>query len=104
MASKTPIQQQHNNKTMGRLLENVHDAIMAAIPETEVGIRNALQNYIDTIWNKAPEVRQGPEVYGPYTDILVSHICANGLLVEGEDAEWKFVVQDIFNGRTGPKE
>ena len=82
-----------------RLIEDVHDRIMAVIPETETVIRGDLEIFISSTWNKAPEVRMGPEVYSPYFYILLNNIENYGRLVEGVDEGWKFEVRDIFAGK-----
>jgi hypothetical protein len=82
---------------MTRLIENVHDRIMKVIPETETALIKDLEKFINSIWNKAPEVRCGPEVYTPYYNILWNH--GFGEIIKGHDPDWMFQVRDIFADR-----
>lgn len=82
---------------MARLIEDVHDRIIKVIPANETALIKDLDKFIKSIWNKAPEVRCGPEVYVPYYNILWNH--GFGEVVKGQDPDWKFHVRDIFAGR-----
>jgi len=84
-------------RIMARLIEDVHDRIIKVIPETETDLLQDLDKFINSIWNKAPEVRCSSEVYVPYYNILWNH--GFGELDRDQDPDWKFHVRDIFAGR-----
>jgi hypothetical protein len=79
---------------MGRLIEEVNKKIYRAIPVEQIKFRKELLNYMETLWNKAPEVRSGPDVYMQYASILAKWIdphCENL-------KPWEKNIIDIFNG------
>lgn len=59
---------------MSRYIDDVHKKIYDAIPSSEIEFRNELKEYIESIWNKAPEVRKSSETYIPYYLILKKYI------------------------------
>ncbi len=79
---------------MGRLIEDVHKQIYRIIPLDKIELRGNLRAYVDSLWNKAPEVRSGPEVYLPYASILSAWIDPHGENL----ADWEIQVIKIFNG------
>ncbi len=79
---------------MGRLIEEVHQQIYRAIPFDQIQLRNELRTYVETLWNKAPEVRAGPEVYLPYASILAKWIDPHSENIK----PWQKNIIDIFNG------
>lgn len=78
---------------MSRRIEDVYKQIIVKIPDSEQELKLKLKNFIDCIWNKAPEVRSGPEVYFPFAHILSQHIHPH----ESNFTGWKKEVVDIFN-------
>ena len=76
---------------MGRLIEKVIDEMLVTIPVTERKLIQDLKEYRESLWNKAPEVRSGPECFLPVQRLL----CKNILLF---DEEWKTKLLRIFNG------
>ena len=80
-----------------RNILDVHKEIMNVIPDENIIFKNDLQKYIDSIWNKAPEVCRGSDTFIPYTFILYKYI-PNPHTLNENDPNWKFKVRDIFNG------
>lgn len=74
-----------------RDIVNVHSQIYAIIPKENEEFREELEEFINSTWNLAPEVRSGPEVYIPYTNILYKYI-------PNPNCDWQIKVRDIFNG------
>lgn len=81
---------------MSRLIEQVYEQIIVKIPKEQVKLREDLEKFIGGLWNKAPEVRSGPEVYLPFANILAQHIDPHECNLTG----WKKQVVDIFNGES----
>lgn len=81
---------------MGRFIENVHQKIMEIIPENEKDFRKELSDYIESIWNKAPEVRQSSESFIPYYLILSKYI-PNYTELNETDPDWWIKTRDIFS-------
>jgi len=76
---------------MVRLIEKVIDKMLEVIPVTEAMLIRDLKDYRESLWNKAPEVRSGPECFLPVQRLLCRHIL---LFDEG----WKTNLLRIFNG------
>ena len=76
---------------MGRLIEKVIDKMLEVIPVTERKLIQDLKDYRESLWNKAPEVRSGPECFLPLQRLLCKHVL---LFDEG----WKTKLLRIFNG------
>ena len=53
------------------------------------------QNYIDSLWNIAPEVRRSSHTYIPYFNIMSKYI-PNITELKDSDPEWWFECRDIF--------
>jgi conjugal transfer/entry exclusion protein len=64
---------------------------MQIIPETETNLRSKISNYLENnIWNKAPEILNGYDLWMDLFNILKYNI--------GEmDAEWKQEILKIYN-------
>jgi hypothetical protein len=69
---------------------DVINRILEVIPTTETLLINELQEYRDSLWNKAPEIRTTRDGFLPVQKILSKHI----LLL---DNDWKLQVLHIFN-------
>lgn len=80
---------------MSRFIEDVHEQIIRCIPEEEADFRLELNDYINSTWNKAPEVRKSAETFIPYYYILSKYISSFSELNEAEP-KWKFDIIDIF--------
>ncbi len=80
---------------MGRFIEDVHKKILEQIPTNQTEFREELQNYIDSLWNIAPEVRRSSHTYIPYFNIMVKYI-PNITELKDSDPEWWFECRDIF--------
>jgi hypothetical protein len=78
-----------------RDIYQVHEQIIKRIPESESELINNLNKFIASLWNQAPEVRKGPEVYLPYGDILNYYIPSYDE-TKSEDI-WKKNINYIFN-------
>ena len=66
-----------------RCVEVVLLQIFDIIPTTEVELIKQLKKFHDSLDNKAPEVRSGPDCWVPLIDIL------NYFIPNKDDAEWK---------------
>lgn len=80
---------------MSRPIEQVYDKIIKHIPQDQINLKEELKKFIEGIWNKAPEVRRGPELYLPFANILAQYIDPHESHLSG----WKKQVVDIFNGK-----
>ena len=80
---------------MGRFIEDVHKKILEQIPTNQTEFREELQNYIDSLWNIAPEVRRSSHTYIPYFNIMSKYI-PNITELKDSDPEWWFECRDIF--------
>jgi len=64
---------------------------MQIIPETETNLRSVISNYLETkIWNKAPEIRNGYDLWMDLFNILKYN-------VGDMDTEWKHEILKIYN-------
>ena len=84
---------------MSHLIEHVYKQIIEKIPESEPELKINLNKFMESIWNKPPEVRSGLEVYLPFAHILAQHIQPH----ESNFTGWKKDVVDIFNTNTNNK-
>jgi len=64
--------------------------ILKIIPEDEIKFINDLTKYKKSLWNKAPEIREG-ECWYDLTIIL------NNNISDPNDTEWKKEIFSIFN-------
>ena len=76
---------------MERSVDKVLEKIILLVPEEEEKIKRALSEYLESLWNKAPEVRRSAECWVPLQQLLGSHISSF-------DEEWKQQVLKEFNG------
>ena len=81
---------------MSRPIEQVYKLIIEQIPQDQIKLKLELEQFIESIWNKAPEVRSSGEVYLPFANILSKYIAPHEPNLSG----WKKKVVDIFNGTT----
>lgn len=80
-----------------RDIVDVYDKIISVIPNENYEFKNELTKYINSLWNKAPEVRCGAETFIPFENILLKFI-PNILNLKENDPRWQFNVLDIYNG------
>jgi hypothetical protein len=82
-----------------RDIESVYDKIIQIIPinKNTTKLIEELKDFIDTLWNKAPEVRRSAETFIPFMNILIKNI-PNIMELKNDDDKWKFDVRDIFAG------
>jgi len=57
-----------------RLVEDVLDKILQIIPISETKLIYDLNNYKNSLHNKAPEIRRTPDCWIPFINILNYHI------------------------------
>lgn len=76
-----------------RDIEYVHNQIIFYIPDEKVELKNSLNNYIDSIWNLAPEIRKSAGGFVPYINILVKHLNENDA-----NKDWNIKIKNIING------
>jgi hypothetical protein len=76
---------------MPERVDFVVQKFMQIIPEMETNLRSVILNYLETkIWNKAPEIRNGYDLWMDLFHILKYNI--------GDmDAEWKREILKIYN-------
>lgn len=86
-----------------RDIVDVYNQIIKIIPNDEVELKSLLKEFIDSLWNKAPEVRRGPETFVPFGNILINNI-PNILELTHDEPRWKFDVRDIFEGNPTQEE
>ena len=79
-----------------RDIQDVYNKIIKIIPDDQIKIKSLLEEFINSIWNKAPEVRTGPETFVPFGNILINNI-PNILELTHDEPRWKFDVRDIFD-------
>ena len=48
---------------MSRFIEDVNKKILKIIPHEQIEFRNELNDYVNSTWNKAPEVRKSAETF-----------------------------------------
>ena len=82
-----------------RDIYDVYEIINSYIPFEYNELKKDLKNYIDSIWNQAPEVRRSSETYIPFANILIKYI-PNISCLEPNDDKWKFNIKDIFEGKS----
>lgn len=80
---------------MSRYIDDVHKKIYNAIPSSEIDLRQELNDYMASIWNKAPEVRKTSETYLPYYFILQKYI-PNIDNLSPTDPIWFYKCRNIF--------
>jgi hypothetical protein len=76
-----------------RDIEDVHKKIIAIIPDENKDLKNELNEFIDSIWNLAPELRKSGYTFLPYQNILLKHLDHDNL-----NNVWKPQIKHIFNG------
>ena len=76
---------------------DVYEKINEVIPNEYNEFKKELKDYIDSLWNQAPEVRMSSHTFIPFSNILIKYI-PNIIHLSNEDLIWKFNVRDIFNG------
>jgi len=80
-----------------RDIYDVYIKINEVIPKEYIEFKNKLKKYIDSLWNKAPEVCRSAETFIPFANILIEYIL-NIFELKNKDQMWKFDVRNIFNG------
>lgn len=80
-----------------RDIVEVYNKIIKVIPDDQVKLKSSLKEFIDLLWNQAPEIRKGPETFIPFSNILLNYI-PNILELNHNEPRWKFDVRDIFEG------
>jgi hypothetical protein len=80
-----------------RDIVDVYNKINFIIPNDYVEFKKELKNYIDSLWNKAPEVLRSAETYIPFSYILMKYI-PNICDLTTDEPSWKFNVKNIFEG------
>jgi len=81
-----------------RDIVDVCEQIIQAIPVDQIKLKKELEDYIGSLWNKAPEVKRGSETFIPVANILISNI-PKILELTSEDPKWNFDVRNIFKGK-----
>jgi len=73
-----------------RSVNKVIEKILTIIPESESNLILELNDYYNTLWNKAPELLKTDIFWIPFGKILQNHIT-------NIDQDWKIQVRQIFN-------
>lgn len=86
---------------MGKLRDivDVYKKIDEIIPSDNIEFKQKLNDFIDSIFNLAPEVRRSKETYIPFLNILIKYI-PNLFELAYDEPIWKFYVKNIFSGKT----
>ena len=64
--------------------------LLKVIPSEEIQLIDKLTQYMDSLWNKAPEITTSAECWKPLQNILTIH-------VREIDTEWKRKMVRMFN-------
>ena len=80
-----------------RDIEDVYKLMITKIPCSEKEFKLELKKYINSLWNKAPEVRTGSYAFISYYEIMLKYI-PNYHNLTNNDHKWMFVCRDIFAG------
>jgi len=86
-----------NETKIPRDIEDVYKLMIIKIPCSEKEFKLELKKYINSLWNKAPEVRTGSYAFISYYEIMLKYI-PNYHNLTNNDHKWMFVCRDIFAG------
>jgi hypothetical protein len=73
-----------------RSVTDIIPKLFEIIPSQEIDLINSLNQFNDTLWNKAPEILKSQEYWIPLQNILNFHL--NNI-----DNKWKEKLVKIFN-------
>ena len=73
-----------------RSVIDVANQILEIIPDKEYTLKRDIRKYIESQFNKAPEVLRGSICWIPFSHILNKH-------VDVFDEDWKIHIRDIVN-------
>lgn len=86
----------NNNATMSdqepRDVYDVCEQLLRIIPDTEQELIYELMQFNETLWNKAPEIRKGPELWRQLGYIMSKN-------VRSIDEEWQRKLVKVFNNQ-----
>lgn len=68
------------------------EEILKLVPDTETELLYDLMAFRDTLWNKAPEIRKGPDLWRHFGYIMNQHI-------RSTDETWQKNLIRIFNNQ-----
>lgn len=77
-----------------RDIVDVYEQIAKEIPEEHNKLKLLLKNYIESLWNIAPEVRTSRDVYFPFAKIMENYVFSFPSI----DEKWILSIQKIFRG------
>jgi hypothetical protein len=80
---------------MFRNIIDVYLEINDIIPNEFNELKDELKIYIDSLWNKAPEVLISSSTYIPFGNILNKHISK----IENNNQQWIYEISNIFEGK-----
>ena len=72
---------------------DICEMVMEIIPDTEIVLLQELRKFSNSLWNKAPELRKGSELWIQFGIILQQYIG------ESFDKDWKMRVINIYNDK-----
>ena len=75
-----------------RDVADVCSQILKIVPKAEIKLINELTDFYDSLWNKAPEIRKGAELWKQFGYILQSNITTI-------DEDWKKHILKAFNNQ-----
>ena len=75
-----------------RDIEDVHKKIIVYIPDEKLELKNSLNEYIDSIWNLAPEIRSSAGTFVPYINILTQYLDKDDI-----NTDWNIKITNIIN-------
>jgi hypothetical protein len=71
---------------------DVYKEIDKHIPHEYEELKKELKDFIQNLWNKAPEVRKCGDTYVEFAEILKFYIT-------DYNENWVIIIKDIFNGK-----
>lgn len=80
--------------TSARDVGNIVPILLKIIPKDQIELIEELTEYVNNLWNKAPEIRRSTECWYPLGNILSRHVVIL-------DTEWKNALFNEFMGITG---
>jgi hypothetical protein len=73
-----------------RSVVDVANQILEIIPDKEYALKRDIRKYVESLYNKAPELLRGSIGWIPFTQILNKHVAVF-------DEDWKIQIRDIVN-------
>lgn len=78
-----------SNDCKARAVDDIIEEVLQIIPTTETSLILEINNFKDTLGNKAPEVLKGPDCWNPFIHIL------NRNIPDIKD-DWQIKIRDLL--------